>query len=64
MIDILVENIKRICRERLLTMYEVEEKAGIPKSTMSRWNDHKPSIDKVQRVAAILGVTIDELLKE
>lgn len=62
----MVENIKRLCSAQGLTIQQLEAKAGIPTGTIGRWGkDGKfmPSVDKVERVADTLGVTVDALLK-
>ncbi len=63
----MIENIKRLCSEQGLTIQQLEAKAGIAECTIGRWGKDgklQPSIDKVKRVADVLGVTVDELLKE
>ncbi len=63
----MVENIKRLCAMQGLTIQQLEAKAGIPAGTIGRWGkDGKyiPAVDKVKRAADVLGVTVDELLRE
>lgn len=63
----MVENIKRICAERGMTIQQLEERANVAAGTVGRWGkDGKftPAVDKVKRVANALGVTVDELLRE
>lgn len=63
----MVENIKRICAERGMTVQQLEERANVAAGTVGRWGkDGKftPAVDKVKRVADALGVTVDELLRE
>lgn len=62
--DNLLENIKAIAKSRGLSLRQLEEAAGIGQNTMSRWDENKPSVDKVKKVADALGVTVDELLKD
>lgn len=62
----MLENIKRCCAAQGLTIQQLEEKAQIAAGTIGRWGkDGKlmPSVDKVKRVADVLGTTVDELLK-
>lgn len=62
----MLENIKRYCADQGLTIQQLEEKAQIAAGTIGRWGkDGKlmPSVDKVKRVADVLGTTVDELLK-
>ena len=63
----MIENIKRLCAEQKMTIQQLEAKAGIAECTIGRWGKDgkmQPSVDKVKRVADVLGVTVDELLKE
>ena len=59
----MLENIKAIAKGKGLSLRQLEEVAGIGQNTMSRWDENKPSVDKVKKVADALGVTVDELLK-
>ena len=59
----LVERINGLCRERGVTMNQMEKAIGL-KSTVARWADHDPSIGKVRLVAQYLGVTISDLIGE
>ena len=57
-------NIKRICREKHMTVFDLEKQAGLPFNTITRWGKNSPGVDKVKKAADALGVTVDELLKE
>ena len=58
----LKENVARLAKERHMSVLEVERQAGLkPKATYA-WDRQSPSIDKVWKVAKVLGVTIDELV--
>ena len=45
---------------------EIAAAAGIPRATISDWKLGKstPKVDKMKAIADVLGVTIDELIKE
>ncbi len=60
----MLENIKSICKEKGISLRQLEQDAGIAPNTITRWNENKPSYDKVKRVADVLGVTMDELVRE
>ena len=60
----LISSIKKRCAEKGTNIHKIEKVAGFPRGSIYKWDDHKPSIDKVNTVAGILGVTIDELIKE
>ena len=61
---ILFERIKALCAERNLSINALEKAAGLPSCTVYRWGVKTPSVDKVAKVAAALGVTVDDLLRE
>ena len=52
------------CREQGVTLAELERKAGLANRTIYKWNESVPSVDKVLAVANVLGVTVDELVRE
>lgn len=63
----LFEKIKKISEEKRIPIAQIEKAAGFGKNTIFRWNPEKadsvvPSIDKVRRVADVLGVTVNDLL--
>jgi len=58
----LVDNIVSLAKQQGLSINELEKKAGV--TNIHRWDDNRPSIDKVVAVARVLGVTVDELLRE
>lgn len=45
---------------------EVAQKAEISPSTLSDWKAgrYKPKLDKIQKIARVLEVTIDDLIEE
>ena len=51
-------------KTRGMTVAQVEKAADIGHQTIRRWDTHSPSIDKVFRVAKVLGCTVDELIVE
>ncbi len=59
----LLKNIRNISKKKKIPLYVIEEKAGIAKGSISKWNDVIPSIEKVSKVAEVLGVTVNTLLK-
>lgn len=52
------------CKERGITLAELERQAGLANRTIYKWNDNVPSVEKVLAVANVLGVTVDELVKK
>lgn len=60
----LFENIKRICSEKKISVLDLEHRAQLSENSIYAWKKTEPSIGKVKRVSDVLGVTVDELLKE
>ena len=60
----LVRSIKQHADRAEKTIDQIEREAGLTVRTIRRWDDHLPSIDKVYRVANVLGCTVDELIRE
>ena len=60
----MVNRIKTLAKDRGLTILQVEELCNIGKKSIYNWDTSQPAVDKVKRVADLLGVTVDELLKE
>ena len=57
----IVENIRQICRAKGLQIVRLESECGFARSTIRRWDNVSPSIDKIIRVADVLDCSIDEL---
>lgn len=60
----LVENIRCLCRERGVSIQQLERELGFGNGTIRRWGENAPSVDKVKAVADYFGVTVDELLTD
>lgn len=56
--------VKNMSAKKKIPLYVLEEKAEIARGSISKWDYIIPSVEKVSRVANILGVSMDELLKE
>lgn len=52
------------CKEKGMTLAELEREAGLANRTIYKWNENVPSVEKVVAVAKALGVTVDELVKK
>ena len=57
------QNIKSIADSQKEKKRKIEQDTGITLGSIYHWNDVKPSVDKVVKVANYLGVTVEELLK-
>lgn len=60
----MLKNILDRCQEKKITIAELERQAGLKQRTIYKWDESKPSVDKVLAVANVLGVTVEELSKE
>lgn len=57
------QNIKSIADSQKVSIRKIEQDTGITLGSIYHWNNVKPSVDKVVKVANYLGVTVEELLK-
>lgn len=60
----LYENIKAIGKAKGLSINKIETDLHLGKAVLSKWDKHRPSIDKVAKVAKYLEVPIEDLIKE
>ena len=58
------ERIIKTMRERCIdSMAELERRAGVPSGTMRNMGQgHMPSMDKVRKIANVLGVSVDYIV--
>lgn len=56
------DKIKKICKEKGLSVTYVEKKAELGNGLISKWNDSVPSVANLKKVASILEVTVDKLI--
>lgn len=59
----MLKKIKTLCAEQGLSILQLEKELGLSHS-VHRWDESKPSIDKVKLVADYFGVTVDYLLAD
>ena len=59
----MLKKIKTLCTERGISILQLEKAVGMAHG-IHRWDESKPSIDKVKLVADYLGVTVDYLLAD
>ena len=57
------DKVKDACREKGITVKSLEEKLNFPRSSIYKWNTHKPSADKVKAVASELDKSIEYFLE-
>ena len=58
------ENINKICDEKDISIASVEAQADLGRGAIGKWRKSNPTVTKLKAVADVLGVTIDELIKE
>ncbi|QQP84247.1 helix-turn-helix domain-containing protein [Pediococcus acidilactici] len=56
------DRVKEISKKRGLSLAQLNEKAGFKPNVIYSWKTKSPSIDKVEAVANVLGVSVDYLL--
>ena len=57
----MVGRIKDLCASHGITLNKLEKELSLSKSSVARWDQNSPSIDKVQKVADYFSVSIDFL---
>lgn len=60
----MVEEIKSLCSKKGISISALEREIGLGKNSIAKWDDSRPSIDKVQAVASYFGMTVSELIGE
>lgn len=58
----LYSKIEEICKERGISIARLERESGVGNATVRGWVTAKPNVETIGKVAAYLGVSIDELL--
>lgn len=62
--DNLYEKIKRIAKDKGISVREVERRCGFAYGTLQRWNRISPTVANVLKVSRVLNVTMDELMDD
>lgn len=58
------ENIKRIAEAQRYSIAALERATNLGNGAIGKWRTHAPRSPSLKAVADVLGVTVDELLKE
>ena len=61
--QMIYQNIKAIADSKGISIRKIEIDTDITLGSIYHWNEIKPSVDKVAKVANYLGTTIEELIK-
>lgn len=67
MYDLIGEKIKKLRQEKKLSISELADKAGVAKSYLSsieRSLQTNPSIQFIEKIGTVLGVSVNELIQE
>lgn len=60
----LFERVKNLAKQQGLSLLRLNDQAGLGKNAIYKWKTQIPSTENLQKVAAVLGVTADELLDD
>ncbi|WP_429949330.1 hypothetical protein IGJ55_002128 [Enterococcus sp. AZ170] len=60
----LYENVKVEAAKKGISIRKIEQELEFSNGSISKWNDSVPSVDKIQKVAKFLGITIEKLLEQ
>lgn len=60
----MVEKIRSLCRERGISLWNLERELGIGNGIIARWETSSPRVENVKKVADYFGVTVDYLLND
>lgn len=59
----LYDKVKEIADERKMTICALEKEAGVGNGVIGKWRKSVGNIETVKKVAAVLEVPIDELVR-
>ena len=59
----LYNNVKEIAKSKGVPIYKIEEDLNFSSGSICKWNEIKPSYDKVVAVSNYLGVLVEDLVK-
>ena len=60
--DNILSRIRVLANEKGMSISEIERKSDLGNGVIRRWDESVPTADKLQRVAVVLGTTIEFLL--
>ncbi len=56
------EKIKELCKQKGISINQLEKEAGLTNGSISKWNNHMPQADRLKAVADVLKVKMEKLL--
>lgn len=60
--NIIVDSIKKLCKDRNITVSQLEKEIGLSQGLVSKWMNTTPSLDKIVDIADYFHVSIDEVV--
>lgn len=54
--------VKKLCKENNISISKMEKDIGISKGASYKWNNSKPSLKTINKIAEYFGVTVDYLI--
>ena len=60
----LFETIKKLAKEKGMSLLQVNEKAGLGKMSIYNWKNKTPSINALKKVAKVLNTNVNDLINE
>ena len=60
----LYERIKNLCKERGVTISKLEKDLGFAKGSLSKIDRHKPSAEKLEKIASYFGMSYNTLVQD
>lgn len=58
------EKIKQLADAKDMSIRSIEAEAGLANGTIAKWRECEPGAQNLNRVAQVLNVTLDELVRE
>ena len=58
------EKVKALCDERKLSIRALEIACEFSNGSVRKWNESVPRIDRLQKVAAVLGVKLEDITED
>lgn len=60
--NIIVDSIKKLCKNKNITVSQLEKEIGLSQGLVSKWMNTTPSLDKIVDIADYFHVSIDEVV--
>lgn len=60
----LYDKVVQYCQKNNIPISVFEKECGLGNATIRGWKTSSPRIDSLQKVAAKMGISVDELLEE